>query len=104
MSFRNRPAERFPFTVSRLVKRSALLPLLLWRYAMKVRMLGLMVVGLLVAADGATESAAKKERQQLEGSWTVVSMTRNGEKMEADEAKKFTLIVDGDKYTLKNED
>ncbi len=71
---------------------------------MKLRMLGLLIVGLVIAADEGKDSAAKKERQQLEGSWTMVSMVRNGEKTEGEEAKKFTLVVDGDKYVLKNED
>lgn len=77
---------------------------------MKLRVLVILVVGLLLAADAKEDAAkkkaeaAKKELKKLEGTWQVVSMERDGEKQSEDDAKQFKVIIKGNKYTLKNQD
>jgi len=75
-----------------------------WRYAMKIRMLGLLAVGLFLAADEAPNPAVKKDLAKLAGTWSVVSFTANGEKMDSDQTKQFSLIVEGEKFTYKQDD
>ncbi len=71
---------------------------------MKIRMLGLLVVGLFLAADGAPDAAVKKDLAKLAGTWSVVSFTANGEKMDSDQIKQYSLIVEGEKFTFKQDD
>jgi uncharacterized protein (TIGR03067 family) len=56
----------------------------------------LLVVGLLVAADDKKEDA-KKDKEKLTGTWTVVSATQSGK--EAENAKDGTVVFEGDNIT-----
>jgi uncharacterized protein (TIGR03067 family) len=65
---------------------------------MKKCLLGVLVVGLLVAADDKKDDVKDK----LKGTWTVVSMERDGKKAPDDEIKGMSLTFDGDKVTFKH--
>jgi uncharacterized protein (TIGR03067 family) len=60
------------------------------------RMLLLVAVGLLVAADDTKkEDAIKKNMKLLEGKWTLASSVIDGEKKEGDDAKGDVTFTDG---------
>src|SRR5437588_356747 len=72
---------------------------------MRLRVLGILMIGLLLAADEATkDDTVKKELKKLDGAWKVVSIENDGEKMPDDEAHKWVLIRKGDQYTVKVEE
>ncbi len=73
---------------------------------------GLLVIGLGVAlvvgrgparAESTREDAVKKDLAKLQGTWRVVEVEENGEKVPADKLRetKVTVVVKGDKHTLK---
>jgi len=64
---------------------------------MKKCMLGVLVVGLLVAADDKKDDAKDK----LKGTWTFVSMEQGGQKAPEDVVKTMSMTFDGDKVTFK---
>jgi uncharacterized protein (TIGR03067 family) len=66
---------------------------------MKIYLLGLTAIGLLLAitvsfatADDAKDEAIKKDRKQIEGTWRVVSLEVDGNKVPDDDAKKITVV------------
>src|SRR6266496_1515652 len=61
-------------------------------FRMRMRWMALLVAGLLVAAVTAGDDA-KKERKKLEGTWTAVSMEKDGEKIPDDTVKELKLQV-----------
>jgi uncharacterized protein (TIGR03067 family) len=68
-----------------------------------------MAVGYLVIAGGFVsaedkEEAVKKERQKMEGTWEVVSIEIDGNKLPMEEGKKSCVVLKGDKYTVKEGD
>jgi uncharacterized protein (TIGR03067 family) len=63
---------------------------------MKLRVLGLLVIGLLVGADD-----AKKDAKKIDGSWTGVSIVRDGNAMPEDEAKNVLVTFKDGKYEVK---
>ena len=72
-----------------------------------MRRLGLAVVALfgtigLAAVAVADDAADKKDKEQLQGTWTGVSGEREGK--EDPEAKEHVLIFDGDKFSVKKGD
>ncbi|WP_417387117.1 TIGR03067 domain-containing protein [Gimesia sp.] len=58
----------------------------------------------IASADDAKEAAIKKDRQQIAGTWRVVSLEVNGVKSSETEAKKITVMngVDGS-WVLRSE-
>jgi len=68
---------------------------------MRWYMLMVLMVGLLIAADGPQDDAAKKELKTFQGTWILVSAERDGKKA-ADE-KAIKLIITGTKYSLTQE-
>jgi hypothetical protein len=56
-------------------------------------------VGLLVAAEGPIDDAAKKQVQNLQGTWTVVSAEREGQPL--DRIKGNKLTVKGERLTSR---
>lgn len=70
---------------------------------MKLLALMALTVGLLIGAD-VKEDAAKNELKKLEGTWQFVSFEIDGQKMQPEEAKQHTVVIKGDKYTLKLQD
>ncbi len=69
---------------------------------MKTRCLALLVIGLLLAADD-PKDAKKKDLGQLKGTWTASSIEYAGEKVESDIIKGLTVVIDGDKMTIKGD-
>jgi uncharacterized protein (TIGR03067 family) len=67
---------------------------------MKSRVLLLPAVVLLLGAD-AKEDAAKKDRERLQGTWSVVSAERGGEKVPEAQAQKMKLEIKGDTVTVQ---
>jgi uncharacterized protein (TIGR03067 family) len=57
--------------------------------------------GLLIAAAGPQDDAAKKELKTFQGTWVLVSAQRDGKK-ESDE-KAIKLIITDNKYSLTQE-
>ena len=70
---------------------------------MKTRLLTIAAVGLFLAAAAPKEDDAKKELEKWQGTWTLVGAEEKGQKLSDEELKKgpVTLIVKGDKFTLK---
>jgi uncharacterized protein (TIGR03067 family) len=66
---------------------------------MKKCLLGVFVVGLLIAAD--EKPKADDVKDKLKGTWTIVAMERDGQKAPEDAVKDQTLIFEGDKVTFK---
>ena len=69
---------------------------------MRKALLGLLVIGLLIAADEKPKADDAKEK--LKGTWTVVSMERDGQKAPEDQIKGQSLTFEGDKVTFKRGD
>jgi uncharacterized protein (TIGR03067 family) len=69
---------------------------------MKTRCLAVLAVGLLLAADD-SKDAKKKDLDQLQGTWKASSVEYGGDKVEADIVKNLTVVVEGDKMTIKGE-
>ena len=65
---------------------------------MKTYFSGLSVMALLLtttamfAADDAKDEAIKKDRKQIEGTWRVVALEVNGNKVSDEDAKKITVV------------
>jgi uncharacterized protein (TIGR03067 family) len=66
---------------------------------MKTCFVGLSVVGFVLiataciaAADDAKDEAIKKDRKQIEGTWRVVALEVNGNKVADEDAKKITVV------------
>jgi uncharacterized protein (TIGR03067 family) len=69
---------------------------------MKTRCLAVLAVGLLLAADAKDDK--KKELDKLQGTWTATTIEYNGEKVLGGGVKELTVVVEGDKLTVKGED
>jgi len=71
------------------------------RNAMRWSILPLFAVCLLIAADD-KDAAAKKEREKIVGTWKVITMERDGNKIDEDMATQFSVVFDAEgKWTLK---
>jgi uncharacterized protein (TIGR03067 family) len=59
---------------------------------------GLLVLTLAVvaSADEAKDAAIKKDRQQLAGTWRIMTLEVNGNKAKEEDAKKLTVINGSD--------
>src|SRR5258708_6198700 len=64
---------------------------------MRTRIGLVVIVGLLIAADAAQDDAVKQEIKQLEGSWKGTLVEHKGKRL----GFGRTLVIKGDKYTLK---
>jgi uncharacterized protein (TIGR03067 family) len=62
---------------------------------MKKAMLGVVAIGLLMAADDKKDDVKDK----LKGTWTIVSMEAGGVKVPAEAFKDSTISFDGEKMT-----
>ncbi len=68
---------------------------------MKWKLLSMVVAGLLLAADNPSKDDVKQEAKKLNGTWKVDSIVQDGQKMDAEEAHKWVVTMDGDKYVVK---
>jgi uncharacterized protein (TIGR03067 family) len=66
---------------------------------MKLRFLLMLAVGLAIAGDEAKE-AAKKELDDLQGDWLLVSAMRDGKDMPQDMVKALKNAIKGDQFTI----
>ena len=64
------------------------------------RLLLVLAVGLLVAADDTKDEAVRKDLKSLKGKWTLTSSVIDGQKTEGDDAKGEVVFTD-DKYEAK---
>jgi uncharacterized protein (TIGR03067 family) len=69
---------------------------------MKSRLLVIVTANLVLAADSSNEDAAKREREKLQGVWTLVAADFAGETT-PEKGAKVSVEIKGDKYTLKVE-
>ena len=60
------------------------------------KVLALLAVGLLVAADRPKADDATEELKKLTGTWTLVSEVADGEERDADHLKKIKWIINED--------
>ena len=60
------------------------------------------VLGVLIAAD-VSDDAAKKDLEKFQGNWLLISLERDGKKTPPEEAKKFTLPIQGNKFMLRKD-
>jgi uncharacterized protein (TIGR03067 family) len=69
---------------------------------MVLKLLACLAVGLLVAGDDAKKEDKDKEAKKIIGTWTAVSMERNGQKAPEEEFKGLSVIFAADgKVTVK---
>lgn len=68
---------------------------------MSRRILIFLSVSLLLGADTQKDDAVKAETKNLQGTWSVVSAEREGNKVPDDEIKKTTLVIKGDKLIAR---
>jgi uncharacterized protein (TIGR03067 family) len=55
-----------------------------------------------LAADDDKETAIKKDRKKYTGTWQVVSLVVNGNKVEEDDVKKITVVNEADgKWSIR---
>jgi len=64
------------------------------------KLLLVVAVGLLIAADKPKDDTAKKDLEALQGDWTLVSGERNGEKFPEELLKSLKRTIKGDKATI----
>ena len=60
-----------------------------------------LMTGLLIAAAGPQDDAAKKELKTFQGTWVLVSAEKDGKK--ASDEKAIKLIITDNKYSLTQE-
>ena len=65
---------------------------------MRALLAAVVATGLAVAAFAADDDAVRKEKQSLQGKWTIVSVDRDGK--EVNMWKDGLRLFEGDKYTL----
>lgn len=65
---------------------------------------GLLAVALFLPADTAPTEAAKKDLQQLQGTWVMAALQVEGTDVPEEKIKGTTLTIKGDKYITKVKD
>jgi uncharacterized protein (TIGR03067 family) len=60
-----------------------------------------LTAGLLIAAEAPNADQPKKELDKLQGTWTVISAERAGEKVPEERTKSWKLVIKGDKYSFE---
>jgi uncharacterized protein (TIGR03067 family) len=59
----------------------------------------IVAVGLLVGADDPKADDARKDVEALQGTWSMVSASIDGEEVPEDQVRAGKLVVEGDRYT-----
>lgn len=67
---------------------------------MKLSIVAALSLLLFLGADAKTE-AVKKDLENLQGVWTVVSMELNGKPLSEERRKKIKLTIQGEKFTFE---
>jgi len=60
------------------------------------------VVGLLTAAEPGDPKKVNEEAKAMEGTWELVSAELGGQKLPGEVTKTLTLVLAGEKYTVKS--
>ena len=69
---------------------------------MKKYVLGVLAIGLLIAADDKKDDEKKDDaKDKLKGTWTFVAMEEGGQKAAADRIKDWSLTFEDDKVMFK---
>ncbi len=71
---------------------------------MRLPALLVVAVGLLLAADDPKDDAVKKEMAKFQGTWKFVSMEVEGQKKPPDDFNKYTVVLQGDQWTVSEGD
>src|SRR5438105_8862099 len=79
---------------------------LFWRAIMKAHSFCLLVIGMavcLIGANPAQEDQAKKDREQMQGTWKAVSGESGGQEFPEDGLKQgnMKMTFKGDRYTFE---
>jgi uncharacterized protein (TIGR03067 family) len=65
----------------------------------------LTAIATIAAGDDAREAALKKDRKHIEGTWRVVELVLDGNKLPEEDARKFTVVNGPDgTWALRAED
>ena len=69
---------------------------------MNLRLVLILIAAACTSVLGADETrdAAKKDLEALQGEWKLVSATRDGKTMPADDVKVMKCTIKGDKFTI----
>ncbi len=59
------------------------------------------VSGFLLGGDDASKIAVKKALKDLQGTWSLVSLERDGRRMPAEQTRDVSLVIQGDQYKLQ---
>ena len=68
---------------------------------MKAPFLVMVCASLVLAAESSKEDPTKRDREKLQGVWTLVASEADGDKGFFQAGGKFSVEIKGDKYTLK---
>ena len=60
----------------------------------------MMAAGLGLAADTPKDAAVKKELEQLQGTWQLVSAETDGKKAPEEQVKKIRVVIKGSKHSV----
>ncbi len=71
---------------------------------MRLHALLVLAVALLLAADDTKDDAIKKEMAQFQGTWKFVSMEVEGQKKPDKDFSKYTVVLQGDQWTVSEGD
>jgi uncharacterized protein (TIGR03067 family) len=66
--------------------------------------IALVAVVIVTAVSSADEDAVKAEIKSLEGTWQLVSATKDGKKTPEDVVKKIRVVIQGNKHSVYFED
>jgi uncharacterized protein (TIGR03067 family) len=75
-------------------------PILDLEVTMNARLMMTVGIGLLLAADIPQEPAAKKDLENLQSSWKLVSAMQDGKALSEDTVKRTTIVFQGNKFTF----
>jgi uncharacterized protein (TIGR03067 family) len=67
-------------------------------------MTSLAVLSLVLALGAGADDSLKKDLEQLQGTWTVVSMEMDGKFLSEERRKKTKVTVEGEKFTFDTGD
>jgi uncharacterized protein (TIGR03067 family) len=67
---------------------------------MQMRWVFAVVPVLLLGADSAKDTAAKKELEKFQGTWQLVSAETDGKKAPEDRVKQTRVVIKGSKHTV----
>jgi uncharacterized protein (TIGR03067 family) len=73
-------------------------------WAMRQTVLALAILAAGAVAFAADDDQAKKDLKSLEGTWKIVSQTKNGKETEKDKLDGLIVTIKGDKWEVKRDD